>query len=240
MSDSALSERPTWSWSGFWIGMRMGLPITPGIFAFGLATGAVAARQGLTFAQHLGMNVIVYSGIVQIVALEIWPKVFTWGTVAAMAILAGVVGARLFLMSVAMRPWFGSLPAWQSYPSLFYLTDPSYLIVMRYRAEGGNDAGVFLGSAAAFLGAWMIAICIGFFAGNLISDPARYGVDLVMPVFFAAMLIPLWNGPRRAIGWAVAAVVAIAVQHFVEGWWFIVAGSVTGAVAGGFIDEDRT
>jgi hypothetical protein len=29
----------------------------------------------------------------------------------------------------------------------------------------------------------------------------------MLPIFFAAMFVPLWRGARRAIGWAVAGVV---------------------------------
>jgi predicted branched-subunit amino acid permease len=98
-------------WSGFILRMRLGLPVAPGIMAFGLVVGAAAARQGLTFLQSLAMNFLVCSGIAQLVALEIWPAVVTWGAVLTVAVLAAVVGARLFLMSVSMRPWFGQRPA---------------------------------------------------------------------------------------------------------------------------------
>ena len=60
-----------------------------------------------------------------------------------------------------------------------------------------------------------------------------------MPAFFAAMLVPLWKGPRRAWGWAIAGIVAVAVERLVPGWWFIVAGSIVGAVAGGYLDEQH-
>jgi len=97
------SDRP--SWSGFRLGLRRGLPVTPGIMAFGLVVGAAAARQGLSFFQSLAMNFLVCSGIAQLVALEIWPSVLTWSAVVTLALLAAVIGARLFLMSVAgMRP----------------------------------------------------------------------------------------------------------------------------------------
>ena len=56
-----------------------------------------------------------------------------------------------------------------------------------------------------------------------------------MPVFFAAMLIPLWGGPRRGAAWLVAGAVALAVQQLLGGWWFIVAGGVAGSVAGGLL-----
>src|SRR6516164_8445311 len=84
-SDSSMAPMETppdkSRWSGFVRGMRLGLPVAPGIMAFGVVVGAAAARQGLTFVQSLAMNFLVCSGIAQLVALEIWPAVVTWGAV---------------------------------------------------------------------------------------------------------------------------------------------------------------
>ena len=66
---------------------------------------------------------------------------------------------------------------------------------------------------------------------------ARFGFDLTLPVFFTAMLVGLWRGSRRAIGWAVAGVVALAAAYFIAGWWFIVIGAVAGSIVGGFVDD---
>lgn len=224
-------------WSGFMLGVRLGLPVAPGIMAFGLVVGAAAARQGLSFVQSLAMNFLVCSGIAQLVVLEIWPPVLTWGVIVTITLLTAVIGARLFLMSVAMRPWFGQLPGWQAYGGLFFLTDATWLIAMRYRADGGSDVAIYFGAAVAIMAGWLASTAVGYFAGGFISNPARYGFDLVMPAFFAAMLVPLWAGPRRAWGWIIGGVVAVAVEQLVAGWWFIVAGAIAGAVAGGYLDE---
>jgi predicted branched-subunit amino acid permease len=61
----------------------------------------------------------------------------------------------------------------------------------------------------------------------------------VLPVFFAAMLVPLWSGARRAIGWGVAGIVAVAAQEVLPGYWFIIIGAVSGALVGGLLDESR-
>jgi predicted branched-subunit amino acid permease len=108
---------------------------------------------------------------------------------------------------------------------------------MRYRANGGTDAGILLGSSVLLAVAWIAATSIGHIGGTMIADPRRYGIDLVMPIFFAAMLIPLWRGARPAIAWIVAGVVAVAVHRLAGGWWFIVAGALAGSVVGGFLDD---
>jgi 4-azaleucine resistance transporter AzlC len=228
---------PPWTLSGFNLGMRLALPILPGMMAFGMAVGATAARKGFSFVDSLLMNVVVYAGMSQLVAMEAWPERVTFGAMFALAVLGLTVNARMLLMSATLYPWLASSPPWRIYPTLHILADPSWLISMRYRAEGGSDAGVLLGSSVMIAIGWISATCVGYAAGMLIGDVRRYGIDLVMPIFFAAMLIPLWSGSRRAIAWLVAGVVAVAVQQLAGGWWFIVAGAIAGSVAGGFLDD---
>jgi predicted branched-subunit amino acid permease len=236
--DSA-KDKPYWSWAGFRLGARRGLTVTPGVMLFGLVVGAAAQRH-LTGLENVAMDFIVGSGIAQIVALEVWPHPITWSAIASLSLLAAVLGARMVLMGVALRPWFGRLPAWQSYAALFFLNDATWLISMRYYTEGGRDASVYLGAATTIISGWIAASAVGYVLGGLVVDPERYGIDLVMPVFFAAMLVPLWTGRKRAYAWVVAGAVAVAVQHLVPGWWFIVAGSLAGSLAGAFLDAEPT
>ena len=228
---------PSWTLAGFNLGVRLALPILPAMIAFGLAVGATAARKGFSFIDNLVMNVVVYAGMSQLVAMEAWPERLTFGALLALAVLSVTVNARMLLMSAALYPWLGASPPWRIYPTLHVLADPSWIIAMRYRSNGGSDAGVLLGSSALLAVAWIGASSVGYVGGTLIADPRRYGIDLVMPIFFAAMLIPLWRGARPAIAWVVAGVVAVAVHQLAGGWWFIVAGAVAGSVVGGFLDD---
>jgi predicted branched-subunit amino acid permease len=109
---------PVWTWDGFRHGMRMGLAVLPGMLVFGLAVGTTAARKGLSFADSALMNLFVYAGATQMIALEIWPQVLTWASIAAIAAVTAIVNARLILMSASMQTWFGALPNSQSYPAL--------------------------------------------------------------------------------------------------------------------------
>jgi len=237
MTRPGKSQAPYWSTGGLALGVRSMLPLLPGMIAFGIAVGSAAAAKGLTFFEHILMSVLVYAGLSQMVALEIWPQQMTAGAIVAVALVAATVNARLLVPSAAFRPWFGSLPAWQSYSLLFLLTDPGWIASMRYRSEGGTDIGFYLGGALLIFTMWMAAVTVGYSLGALVPDPKPIALDLVMPIFFAAMLVPLWRGPSRAIPWVVAGIVALLVQYFVGGWWHVIAGSIAGIVAGGFVNE---
>jgi predicted branched-subunit amino acid permease len=234
---SAAPERPTWSLDGLRLGAALMAPALPGMMAFAIAVGATEARKGFAPAEATLMNLLVYGGASQMVAMEAWPERITLAGVAALAMIAATVNARMLLFGAALRPWLGPLPAWQVYPMLQLTTDPGWIISMRYRAEGGNDAAVFLGGALAVWVAWLAATAVGYLAGALVADPRAIALDLVLPIFFSAMLVPLWRGRQRALAWGIAGAVALATEHLVSGWWFVITGALAGSVAEGFAED---
>jgi predicted branched-subunit amino acid permease len=242
---SAASGRPSWSLDGLRLGAMLMAPALPGMMAFAIAIGATEARKGFAPIEAALMNLLVYAGASQMVAMEAWPQQVTPASVTALALLVATVNARMLLFGASLRPWLGPLPAWQIYPLLQLTTDPGWIICMRYRAGGGNDAGVFLGGALVVWVAWLATTAAGYLMGALIADPRKIALDLVLPIFFAAMLVPLWSGRslwsgrRRAVAWGIAGAVALATERLVPGWWFVIVGALAGSLAEAFLEEAR-
>jgi predicted branched-subunit amino acid permease len=226
-----------WSAAGLARGARLSLPVMPALAVFGAGFGAVAAQKGLTLAEATLMSALLFAGISQYVAMEFWHDAKTAAGLAALVLITATVNMRFALMSASLRPWLGNLPAWQIFPALHLLVEPGWLISMRYRTEGGSDASIYLGSGLALWLIWIAATVPGYLIGALVSDPRRFGIDLIMPAFFVAMLVPLWHGPRRAVSWLIAGIVALPVAQLVGGWWFIVAGALAGCLTAGLVDE---
>jgi 4-azaleucine resistance transporter AzlC len=235
-----LEPRPAyWSRAGLVLGARAMAPLLPGQFVFGMAFGALAAQKGFTLIEAVTMTGIVYAGMSQFVAVQAWPDVLTPSTVAALMLVTATINVRFFLMGASLRPWLGSLPGWQVYPPLTIITDAGWLLSMRYREAGGADASYFLGGHVLSYFSWTFAAIPGYLLAERIANPKTYGIDLLMPAFFAALLIPNYRGGRRAIPWVIAGLVALAVNQLVPGYWFILAGAVVGSLSAGFLGEDR-
>jgi predicted branched-subunit amino acid permease len=183
------------------------------------------------------MNALVFAGSSQLVAIEVWTNPLTLGTLLSLATITAVVNARFILMGASLRPWLGPLPAWQVYLALLQNVDANWIVATRYRGEGGGDVSIYLGSGIALWTTWVASVIPGYLLGAFITDPTRFGFDMLLPVFFSAMTVQMWRGSRRAIGWAVAGVVALVASQLIGGYWFIVIGAVAGSVVGGFIDE---
>jgi 4-azaleucine resistance transporter AzlC len=235
---SAIPKAPAY-WSGEAIvpGIVAIGPMLPGTLAFGMAFGALCAQKQLTLSEVEVMMAVVYGGLSQFVAVQSWPDSLTPSSIATLALLTLTVNIRFALMSATLQPWFSTLPPRQAYLSMLLVTDGGWLAAMRYRDHGGADAWFYLGGALVLYGLWLFSAIPGFLLAEELTDPKKYGVDLVMPAFYAALLVPAWKGPRRAIPWLVSGGVALIVHWLVGGWWFIIAGSLSGSISAGLIDE---
>ena len=231
----ARSERPFYSRAGALDGARLTLPLLPGIVVY--AFGAAAAQKGLSLWEAVAFSAFVFAGASQMVALELWTEPWTLSALLEVTAVTALINGRMMLMSAAVQPWMAGGPRAVNALSFFLFTDASFILSTRAREEADRDLGILLGAGGVLWVVWTLATVPGFLAGALVGEPRRYGLDLVLPIFFAAMLVPLWRGSRPALPWAVAGAVALLVQAIVPGYLFILAGAVAGMAAGALMDD---
>lgn len=229
---------PTWSLDGVRAGAAIMLPAVPGVALFGMAFGALASQKGLTLFEAVLMSGMVFAGVAQIAAMEIWSDAITPLLILTLAFSTLVINLRMLLIGGSMQPWLGTAPGRQVYPSLYLITDTNWVASLRYRRDGGADIGFLFGGGATIWFTFLSATGIGQLFGSLLADPKPYGIDLILPLYFVALLSPMFETLRRSLPWAVAGAVAVTVQHFVPGFWYVIAGTLAGAIAGGLTGDE--
>lgn len=225
------------SLKGALAGVRRVSVLIPGIVVFSVAFGAAAAAKGLSLLEAVMMSAMVYAGVAQLVAMELWRPEWSWGAIAGLAVVTATVNARMTLQGASLQPWLSTYPKSVNALHMFFFTDASWLVGARYHGEGGRDLGVLIGAGLTLWVVWIAATVPGYLLGALVPDPRAYGIDLVMPIFFAAMIVPLWRGRRAALPWVVAGIVALVSARLFDGYAFIILGSLSGALVGAFLDE---
>ena len=223
--------------AGMGLGIRRVSVLMPGVIIFAVAFGAAASAKGLSLIEAVLMSALVYAGVSQLVAMELWRPEWSWGAIVALAFVTATVNARTILQGASLQPWFSRYPWFVNAFQLSFFTDANWLVGTRYHNEGGRDLGVVLGAGLALWVVWVVMTIPGHLLGALVADPRKYGIDLVMPIFFVAMIVPLWRGKRGALPWIIAGVVALITVRLVDGYAFIIVGALSGAVAGAFLDD---
>lgn len=228
---------PRWTLEAFRLGAMSVLPFLPGIAAFSMAYGTLAARKGMTLFETLLMTATVFSGVVQMVVLESWPETLTVGAIVGIVALTALINARYLMIGATLRPLLGGQPARKVYPTLFFLVEPSWLMSLRYYSNGGRDPAYILGGGVTLYMIWVTTAIPGYIAGAAVGNPQQFGIDLMVPAFFVAMMVPLWRGPRRSLGLIVGALAAVLSEYLLGGFWYLIVGALAGSVAGVFNDD---
>ncbi|MEX0758342.1 MAG: AzlC family ABC transporter permease, partial [Tistlia sp.] len=188
----------SFTWRGALLGARDALPYAPSAFVFGIVFGLAARDVGLSLAEALLMSAVVFAGSAQLLALSIWS---TPPAVLALVFATLAINSRFLLMGATLRPWFRHLPKRVAYPLLYLLVDAGWLLALRARDRGSNDAAHLLGSGLVFYVGWVAATGLGWSGASFLGDPADFGLDFILIAFFAAILAATWQGREDLWSW---------------------------------------
>jgi predicted branched-subunit amino acid permease len=225
----ASSSGPPFTWVGFRDGAWLALAFGGSSLLYGIAFGALASEAGLSAVEAAVMSITVFSGTAQMAVLQMWQT-----TLALLPVFFTVLmmNTRYFLMGAALRPWFGTLPISKTVLSLFFLVDSAFVIAMREKAKGNDDAALMVGAGVVSFAGWVVATVIGCMIGRGMGDPRVYGLDTILVLFCASSVASMWQGGKQLAPAAGAAAVAIVVDRMGGGPWAIAVAGVVGALIG--------
>ena len=222
--------------SEFIAGMRATYPLIVGAIPFGIIFGALAVTGGLTPSATAALSAFVFAGSGQFVAAGL----FASGTGIVVIILTTfVVNFRHSLYSATLAPHMKHLPQRWLLPLGFWLTDETFLVVVRRFTEpdpSPHKHWFYLGSALFMYGNWQLCTWIGIWAGKSIPNPLTWGLDFALPVTFIGMLVPSLRGRPVLASAGVAAIAIMALRHL-PGQLGLLISVVLAVVAGSLADS---
>jgi predicted branched-subunit amino acid permease len=236
LPDHNANAAPPFSLAGMRRGITASQPLAVGVFIYGAAFGLLAREALLSLPEALLMSAVVYSGSAQLVAVSTMDQGTVPAGAAAAAVLATIflLNARYVLYGAALRPWLGSLPVHQAYPTLAVLGDGNWMLSMKASEAGENDAGYVFGSGLAMFIPWLGGTWLGSSAGELITQPAAIGLDFLLVAFSAAMAFGMFKGRSDLKIIAAASVAALLTERMISGGAAILAAGLAGAGAAWF------
>ena len=204
---------------------------------FGLVYGLAAREAGFSVIEATAMSVFVLAGAAQFAAVGLIADGAGWPSIL---VLTALLNARHLLYSAALAPWVGGRRRLERAAMAHVLTDETFALSLAHFQRLGRADVVGFWLAAGFDSlSWPIFTAVGVIGGELIPDPAQFGLDVVFPAAIAGLAVKLAIGrPEVAAavaGAALAVVGGIAVGPAVS----IVVGGFLAPIAGLLIERER-
>jgi 4-azaleucine resistance transporter AzlC len=209
-------------------GLTATLPLAPGIIAFGLLYGVMARQAGLVPWQAFAMSLIVHAGSAQFVAVGMW------GVAGALSIIATtlVINLRHLLMGASLAPYLRPVSRrWKALLAL-WLTDESFALAVAAYQQGTGSHKYLLGANIGLYLIWPAAGLAGALLGSAITEPSRYGLDLIFPLAFLGLLSSF---VRDRLGLLVALLsggLALLFSSTLQGNWHVLLAGLLGSAVG--------
>jgi 4-azaleucine resistance transporter AzlC len=207
------------------------LPLWLGVIPFGLAYAVTARDAGLSLLETQALSVLVFAGSAQVSAVGLFGRGAGGIEIVLTTLLLNV---RHVLYGLSLGPRFG-LRGGRRLTAAYFLTDEAFGIATVRRER---TFAFLLGVELSLFVSWNLATLAGALIGAEI-DPARIGADVVFPLAFLALLIPLLR-TRVDIGVAAAAgAMAWAISRVEGGGVPILVSGVACSLAGAWITRGR-
>jgi predicted branched-subunit amino acid permease len=190
--------------------VRNSLGVGLAVGTYGVAFGVASVAAGLSVLQTVLLSLLAFTGGTQFAVVGV---VSSGGTVAAALGSGLLLGARNTLYAMRLAPLLRVTGLRRLLAALGTIDESTAMAVAQPEPESGRRAFWWtFGGVWIF---WNLSTLLGAAGARGLGDPARFGLDAVIPAAFLALLAPrLRSGAaerRVAVGGAVIAAALIPI-----------------------------
>lgn len=216
-------------------GMKGAVPIMLGYLPIGFAFGVLATQQGLSIFDIFCMSLFVYAGSAQFIGAAM---ISSGATVASIIFTTFLVNLRHLLMSASYSPYLKHLKASTQALISYGITDETYAVGISHAEETASHGSevcspkYFAGLHITSQSVWIISTVLGGFLGNLIPDPARWGIDFALSAMFIGLLLMQMKNRKDLLVSICAGGLSLLLAMGGIGSWNIIIATLVAATIG--------
>ena len=207
-------------------------PLWLGVVPFALAYAVIARDAGLSLSETQALSLFVFAGSAQFTAAGLFA---TGATALEIVFTTFLLNVRHVLYGLALGRQV-RLDGWRRPVAAFFLTDEVFGVVSTRRAP---TFGYLLGAELSLFVTWNLSTLGGGLIGGAIPDPTKLGLDLVFPLAFLALLVPLVRTRVELVVALFSGALAYVVAEMSSGGVPIVVTGVGGSLLGAWLTRGR-
>lgn len=170
-------------------GLKAFLPVSVGLIPWAIVTGVALRSEGLSIAEAMGMNLIVYAGVAQMGTL---PLIIAGAPLWLIGLTALALNLRFLIFSAAIARGFDDIPLIKRLLSGYLLTDGVFAVCAeRMLAEPDRHwrFGFYLGPALWGWGLWQAFVLVGVLGAGAL--PKDWSLEFMATIALMVLLVPL-------------------------------------------------
>ncbi|MDB1087772.1 AzlC family ABC transporter permease [Streptomyces sp. ACA25] len=161
----------------------LGIGVATG--TYGLSFGALATSAGLSLSQTCALSLLMFTGASQFAFVGV---VAAGGAPLAGAATAALLGTRNALYGLHLSPLL-RVRGVKRLGGAHLVIDESAAMSLNAASRPLSRLGFWTAGLAVFA-CWNLATLLGALGAHLLSDPAVFGLDVVAPAAFVALMAP--------------------------------------------------
>jgi 4-azaleucine resistance transporter AzlC len=213
------------------------VPLWAGVGPFGVAFGILAHAAGYSVLQTQAFSLFVFAGSAEVAAVTL---TMAGATAVAIVLTALLLNLRhvLYGLSLSGLLRMRSLPARTLLP--FVMTDEAYGLTVKEYLDGEGGPAFLAGAGLSLYLAFNLATLAGALLGSAIPDLQGLGLDLIFPLTFLALLVPLLRTWTQLIVAIVSGGLALGLGRIIPaGTTILIAAVVASALGTALPREER-
>ena len=217
-------------------GMKKAIPVFFGFLPVAITFAIMAMGANMTAVQTVSMSVMVFAGASQIMAAGM----IAGGAGAFSIILATfVLNLRHIIMSTCVFKKMKPRGVLRKLASSFGVTDESFAIFTTEDDTRCTQSFLF-GVITVTYSSWIFGTAVGVFASGFLPEILADSFGIALYALFIALIVPDVKKSLKLLAVvALTALINLALGLFIPRSWAIIAATLTGALIGVFIVDDK-
>lgn len=167
------------------------LPLWIGVAPFSVAFALLARDTGYSAAKTIGLSAFVFAGSAQLAIVDLAGR---GATVPVIVLTVFLLNLRHLLYGMTLAttlPRPRRVPTWLVAP---IVTDESFGVTIRAMRAGRGSDRFLLGASASLYACWVPCTILGALLSSRIPNTDHLHLDVIFPLSFLAILLPLIRG----------------------------------------------
>jgi 4-azaleucine resistance transporter AzlC len=216
-----------------WVLFRRGaiamVPLWAALGPFGVAFGILAHAAGYSLFQTQAFSLLVFAGSAEVAAVTL---TMAEATGVAIVLTALLLNLRHVLYGLSLSGLLRLRSFRARFLLPFVMTDEVYGLTVKEYLDGEGGPAFLAGAGLSLYVAFNLSTLAGALLGTAIPDVQSLGLDLIFPLTFLALLVPLLRTWIQALVAVVSGGLALGLGHVIPAGDTILIAAVSGSALG--------